>query len=449
MTPGPPRSGLGTSLLTDLYELTMLEAYWREGMQDEAVFSLYFRELPADRNYAVACGLASALDVLEELRFSEADLAALAEVGPFSEGFLDWLRDFRFTGDVHALPEGTPVFGEEPLLEVVAPLPQAQLAESLVMNQMHLQTVLASKAARVVAAAGGRRVVDFGMRRMHGVDAAIQGARAFYVAGVHATSNVLAGIVHDIPVTGTMAHSYVQAHESEDAAFRAFSDVFPETVLLVDTYDTLEGVRKVVSLARERGEAFRVRGIRLDSGDLGGLAREARRILDEAGLEDVEIVASGGLDEHEVARLVRSGAPIAAFGVGTRMGVSSDAPSLDLAYKLTDYAGAGRLKTSPGKRILPGRKQVFRVEEGGVAVRDVIARHGEEHPGRPLLVPAMQGGKRIAAESAADARARAEAERERLPARLRALEPADPPYPVEISRALREHERAVRDRVSR
>jgi len=442
-TPGP-----GRALLTDLYELTMLEAYWREGMRDEAVFSLHFRELPDDRNYVVACGLASALEVLEDLRFSDADLEALARVGPFSSEFLDSLGDFRFTGDVYAVPEGTPVFPEEPLLEVVAPIAEAQLAESLVMNQVHLQTVLASKAARLVAAAEGRSVVDFGMRRMHGTDAALQGARAFYVAGVDATSNVLAGVVHGIPVAGTMAHSYVQAHDSEDAAFRAFSEVFPETVLLVDTYDTLEGVRKVVALARERGDAFRVRGVRIDSGDLGGLARDARRILDEAGLDDVEIVASGSLDEHAIADLVAAGAPIAGFGVGTRLGVSADAPYLDLAYKLTDYAGAGRLKTSPGKRILPGRKQVFRVEQDGVAVRDVIAREGEEQPGRPLLAPVMQGGKRLAVPSAAEAREHARREREILPDRVRALAPADPPYAVEISRALEAHERAVRERVA-
>lgn len=294
-------------------------------------------------------------------------------------------------------------------------------------------------------------MVDFGMRRMHGADAALAGARAFYVAGVRATSNVLAGMVHEIPVAGTMAHSYIQAHERESEAFRAFAELYPETILLVDTYDTVEGVRKVVELARELGDAFRVRGVRLDSGDLAALARSARLILDEAGLGHVEIFASGNLDEHRIAEIVRSGAPIAAFGVGTLMGVSRDAPYLDLAYKLTDYAGAGRLKTSPGKAILPGRKQVFRVEEDGCAVRDVIGRHGEELSGRPLLERVMKGGKRLAAAEASleGARERAAAEFAKLPARVRALEPATPPYAVEISEALLEYQQSVRERVIR
>jgi nicotinate phosphoribosyltransferase len=439
------------ALLTDLYQLTMLQAYWREGLRDEAVFSLYFRRLPEARNYLLACGLSSALDYLESLRFSESEVADLGTLDLFSEAFLDWLRDFRFTGDVYALAEGTPVFPNEPLLEVVAPLPEAQLAESFVMNQIHLQTLLASKASRVVQAAQGRRVVDFGMRRMHGTDAAIQGARAFYAAGVDATSNVRAGLAHGIPVAGTMAHSYIQAHDREPDGFRAFTELYPETVLLVDTYDTLEGVRKVAELARERGDAFRVRGVRLDSGDLAELAGGARRILDAAGLAEVEIFASGNLDEYRIAELVRSGAPITAFGVGTLMGVSADAPTVDLAYKLTDYAGSGRLKTAPGKSVLPGRKQVFRLERNGGSVRDVIARHGEEQPGRALLEPVMKGGKRLAAgcASLAAVRERAAAEIAGLPARVRALEPADPPYPVEVSPALRELERTVRERAVR
>ncbi len=442
-------SGRSSALLTDLYELTMLQAYWSEGLHAPAVFSLFFRHMPPDRNYVVACGLGDALRYLEELRFDAEDLAHLAGLGLFRDDFLDWLRDLRFTGDVFAVPEGTPVFPEEPLIELEAPLPEAQLAESYVMNQIHLQTVLASKASRVVSAAAGRRVVDFGMRRMHGADAALKGARAFYVAGVDATSDVLAGRIHGIPVAGTMAHSYVQAHDDESAAFRAFTALYPETVLLVDTYDTIEGVRRVVSLAAELGDEFRVRGVRLDSGDLDALSRDARELLDAAGLHQVEIFASGSLDEHRVADLVRSGAPIAAFGVGTHMGVSQDAPFLDLAYKLTDYAGRGRLKTSTGKASLPGRKQVFRIEEDGQALRDVIARHGEESPGRPLLEPVMRGGKRVGGEpSLARIRARAAEELARLPPRLRALDAAEPPYPVELSAALRAYRDEVRGRLS-
>ncbi|HEX6203754.1 MAG TPA: nicotinate phosphoribosyltransferase, partial [Thermoanaerobaculia bacterium] len=441
--PSPWVDDDSAALLVDLYELTMAQAYWREGMaDDEAVFSLYFRTLPRRRNYVVACGLADALRYLERLTFAP-HLEHLATLGLFADDFLAWLGGLSFAGDVWAPPEGTPVFPEEPLLELAGPLAVGQIAESFVMNQVGFQSTLASKAARVVTAAGGRTVVDFGMRRMHGADAAIKAVRAFTVAGVAATSNVLAGRVHGVPVAGTMAHSYVQAHDDETAAFRAFARLYPETTLLVDTYDTLAGVEKVVELARELGEGFRVRAIRLDSGDLAVLARESREVLDRAGLERVEIFASGGLDEEKVAALVAAGAPIDGFGVGTQMGVSDDAPVLDMAYKLTELGGEGRLKTSPGKRILPGRKQVFRVEEGGRAVRDVLARADEEGPGRPLLGRVMAGG-RVADPAAVDlaaSRERARREIAALPPRVRALAPADPPYPVEISERLAAEER--------
>ena len=449
--PSPWVDDENAALLVDLYELTMAQAYWREGMAgDEAVFSLYFRKLPPRRNYVLACGLADALRYLERLSFAP-HLDHLATLGLFADDFLAWLGELSFAGDVWAPPEGTPLFPEEPLLEVVGPLAVGQIAESFVMNQVGFQSTLASKAARVVTAAGGRTVVDFGMRRMHGTDAAIKAVHAFGVAGVAATSNVLAGLVHDVPVAGTMAHSYVQAHEDERAAFRAFARLYPETTLLVDTYDTLAGVAKVVELAGELGDDFRVRAVRLDSGDLAELARRSREILDRAGLERVEIFASGGLDEDQVAALVAAGAPIDGFGVGTRMGVSEDAPVLDIAYKLTEVRGEGRIKTSPGKRILPGRKQVFRVEEGGEAVRDVLARADEEGPGRPLLARAMAGGQvaDAALPDLAAARERARREIAALPPRVRSLAPADPPYPVEISDRLAADERRVRERVTR
>lgn len=432
-------SDRNTALLTDLYQLTMLQAYWREGLEDRAAFSLFFRRLPGARNFLIACGLEDVLSYLEDLHFTEDALDYLGGLGSFDAAFLEWLGKFRFTGDVYAVPEGTPVFPQEPLVEVVAPIAEAQLIESYLMNQLHLQTVLASKAARVVAAARGRKVVDFAMRRMHGTDAALKGVRAFYIAGVDATSNVLAGKLYGIPVSGTMAHSYVQAHEEEADALREFLALYPETVLLVDTYDSLEGVRKVVELARELGDAFAARGIRLDSGDLGALAKRAREILDAAGLEAVEIFASGLLDEYRIARLVEEGAPITGFGVGTRMGVSEDVPSVDLAYKLTEYAGVGRRKLSPQKVTLPGRKQVFRLESGGVAARDVLAGWDESLPGRPLLAPVMKRGKRLASASPTleEIRARTAEEIAKLPERLRGLEAAEPPYPVEISQSLR------------
>jgi nicotinate phosphoribosyltransferase len=437
---------MNAALLTDLYQLTMAQAYWREALLEPAVFSLSVRRLPPRRNFLLACGLEDALRYLETLRFDDAALAYLDGLGGFRAEFLEWLGALRFTGEVRAVPEGTPVFADEPILEVRAPLAEAQVVETFLMNQLHLQTVLASKGARVVRAAEGRRVVDFGLRRMHGSDAGLKSARAFHVAGVAATSNVLAGQVYGIPVAGTMAHSYVQAHDSEEAAFRAFADLYPETVLLVDTYDTLAGVRRVVALAEQLGDAFRVRAIRLDSGDLAELAVAARGILDAAGLEGVEIFATGGLDEDRIAALVAAGAPIDGFGVGTRMGVSADAPSLDMVYKLAEYAGAGRVKLSSGKAILPGAKQVFRVEEDGMAVRDVIGRADESGPGRPLLETVMRAGQRVGPGVATpldEARRHAARELARLPGRIRSLERADPPYPVTVSEALAGLQREV------
>src|ERR1051326_9090130 len=435
----------GAALLTDLYQLRMLAAYFEEGMEASATFDLSVRSLPPTRNFLVTCGLDDVLAFLEHLRFDDDALAAVAALGGFSAQFIDRLKALRFTGDVFAVPEGTTVFAGEPILEVVAPLPEAQLVETYVINQMHLQTVLASKAARVVAAAAGRPVVDFGLRRTHGLDAGLKSARAFYVAGVSATSNVLAGRTYGIPVSGTMAHSYVQAHDDERAAFRKFASEFPDTVVVVDTYDTLGAVRSVISLTRELGERFRVSAIRLDSGDLDSMSRAARSELDRAGLDHVRIFASGGLDEHSIAALVSRGAPIDGFGVGTRMAVSSDAPALDMVYKLVEYSGRGRTKLSAEKEILPGRKQIFRrVAAGGEASGDVVGAPDEPIEGRPLLVPVMRDGRRIVDESLLKIRERARAEIAALPQRIRTLGAAPAPYLVETSRDLaRQRDRAA------
>lgn len=449
MPPGLSAASPQTELFADLYELRMARAYHELGMRAEAVFSLFVRRLPPTRNYLVACGVEDLLDTLEALRFGPDSLDYLRSLGEFPERFLAWLAAFRFSGSVHAVPEGTPVFAEEPLLEVVAPIAEAQMIETLTMNVVGLQTLLASKASRVVTAAAGRPVVDFGSRRAQGIDAAVAGARAFHIAGVAATSNLLAGARYGITVAGTMAHSFVQAFDSEAEAFCAFARLHPETVLLVDTYDTADGVRRVVALARELGDAFRIRGVRLDSGNLLALSREARAILDAAGLRQVQVFASGGLDEEKISGLLDASAPIDAFGVGTEMSVSGDAPALDLAYKLTCYAGIGRTKLSSGKRILPGRKQVLRRMEDGLAVGDTIARSEERIAGRPLLRLAMQGGRRVHARpSLGEARGLAAAGLAALPARLRMLQPADPPYPVTISAALAAEESAVRARVA-
>ncbi len=437
------------ALFTDLYELTMAQAFYEENMTAPAVFSLFVRRLPRQRNFLLACGQDTVLGLLETLQFEKEDLDYLASLDRFYSRFLKRLRDWRFSGTVHAVPEGTPVFANEPILEIVAPLPEAQLIETLVMNQIQLQTMLASKAVRVVTAAAGRPVYDFGARRMHGIDAALRAARAFHIAGLAGTSNVLAGRLYGLPVAGTMAHSYIQAHGDEAAAFASFAQLYPQTVLLVDTYDTLDGVCRVIDLARRLGDAFEVKAIRLDSGDLLALSREARRLLDEAGLRKVEILGSGGLDEYQVADLLAAGAPFDGFGVGTAMGVSEDAPALDIVYKLAEYDGHGRTKLSTNKPVLPGRKQIFRVSEDGRALRDVIARADETLPGRPLLAPVMHGGKRLPTghTDLAAAREQAGLQVAALPERVRALTPANPPYPVEISDRLADLHRHIVDEV--
>jgi nicotinate phosphoribosyltransferase len=442
-----PRSG--QALFTDLYELTMMQAWLAEGLTDTAVCTLFVRRLPAKRNFLLACGIDAVLDHLEQVTFSDEDIDYLRGLGSFTEDFLTWLRDFRFTGDVYAVPEGTPLFANEPIMEIVAPIVAAQLVETIVMNQIHVQTVLASKAARVVAAARGRTVIDFGARRAHGIDAALKGARAYYIAGVNATANVLAGKQYGIPVAGTMAHSYVQTHDDEREAFRAFARTFRGTVLLVDTYDTLRGVDRAIEVMRSAPDGLGVSALRLDSGDIDPLSRETRRRLDAAGLQRIRIFVSSDLDEHVITQLLAAGAPVDGFGVGTGMAVSADAPSLDLVYKLAEYAGRGRTKLSRDKSVLPGRKQVFRRVEHGRAVADVIGLADERLQGEPLLRRVMRGGRREHAPTELKIIRDATAEQlASLPPHVTALEAADPPYPVSISNALQEHYERVRERVS-
>jgi len=440
------------ALLTDLYQLTMLQAYVEHEMFDDAVFDLFARRLPEHRNFLLAAGLDDALRALETLAFTDEAIEALERIGPFSQTFLDYLRAFRFTGSVRAAPEGTPVFADEPIVEVTAPLPEAQLMETILLNQIHFQTLIASKAARVVHASRDAGVVDFALRRMHGTDAGVKGARAMYLAGYDATSDVLAGAAYDIPTSGTMAHSYIEAHDDEMEAFERFARLYGETVLLVDTYDTLEGVRKTVALAKKMGDDFKVRAVRLDSGDLGELARRSRRILNDAGLSRVGIFASGGLDEWKVDELVRT-APIDGFGVGTKIGVSADAPYLDSAYKLVAYAGRPRMKLSSEKTTLPGAKQVHRVddESDGRAGHDVIAQADKDTPkgGRPLMQSVFKRGRREGAglDDLETCRRRAADEMARLPDRLLGLEPAAPAYEVRVSERVREETEALRERL--
>ena len=432
MTPSP--------LLTDLYQLNMMQAYLDHGDTGTAVFEFFMRKLPARRGFLLTAGLEQALDFLETLRFSPEDLAWLRESGRFGKGMLDYLAALRFNGDVHAMPEGTVFFADEPILRVTAPLPVAQLIETRLINIVHFQCLVASKAARMMLAAPGKLMVDFGLRRAHGAEAGVMAARASYIAGFAGTATVLAGELYGIPIFGTMAHSFVQAHDDEAAAFELFAQSRPENLtLLIDTYDTEAGARKVVALApRLAARGIKIGAVRLDSGDLTALSKSVRRILDQGGLTDVRIFASGGLDEDSVAAMLHAGAPIDGFGMGTSLTTSSDVPALDCVYKLQEYAGLARRKQSTGKATWPGRKQVWRRYDADGRMRgDILSLEDEAQEGEPLLQMVMQGGKRMAASPAlADIRTRAAGELARLPAPLRRLEGAAP-YPVEIGAALR------------
>jgi nicotinate phosphoribosyltransferase len=429
-----------SALLTDLYQLTMLQAYHDQGMEEAAVFELFVRRLPPSRGFLVAAGLEQALDFLEELRFGRDELDWLAGNGRFPRAFLDYLGSLRFTGDVHAMPEGTVFFPDEPILRVTAPLPQAQLVETRLMNLVHYQTLVASKAARAVLAAAGRPLIDFGLRRAHGAEAGLLAARASYLAGFAGTATVLAGRLFGVPIFGTMAHSFVQAHADEAAAFERFAASQPgNVVLLLDTYDTEAAARKVVALQpRLAARGITTRGVRLDSGDLAEHARRVRRILDEGGLRKVTILASGSLDEYRVAELVASGTPIDSFAVGTALTTSADAPYLDCAYKLEEYAGRARRKRSEGKATWPGPKQVLRqLGPDGRMARDVVTLEADRGEGETLLEPVMRAGRRLRPSPPLSAlRAHAARNLARLPQSLRRLEHV-PPYTVEISPALR------------
>jgi nicotinate phosphoribosyltransferase len=425
-----------SALLTDLYELTMLQAYRASGMNDVAVFEMFVRALPPRRNFLLVAGLEQVVEYLLGLRFSADELAWLASTGRLDAGFVESLRDFRFTGDLDAIPEGTVAFADEPLLRVTAPLAQAQFVETRILNLVHLQTLVASKAVRCVLAAEGRPLVDFGFRRAHGAEAGLLSARASYLAGFAGTATVEAARRFGVPVFGTMAHSFVQAHDDEAAAFADFARAHPgNTTLLIDTYDTARAARRVVALA---ASGVPVQGVRIDSGDLAAHAREVRRILDDGGLTQARIFASGNLDEDRVHELVASGAPIDAFGVGTRMNVSADAPFLDCAYKMCEYAGSARRKRSEGKESWPGRKQVFRRTDGrGRMAGDLIGLEGDDAPGAPLLEPVLRAGRRVGPPPALGAlRDRARAQVAALPEALRTLAPA-PAYPVEVASSLR------------
>jgi nicotinate phosphoribosyltransferase len=433
-------------LLTDRYQLTMLQAYWQHGMHETAVFEFFVRKLPAQRNFLVAAGLDQALAYLEEFALSVDEIEWLSQTQNFQPGFLRWLKDVRFTGDVNAMPEGTVFFAEEPILQVIAPLPEAQLVETRLINLLNFQTAIASKAVRSVLAAPDKLLVEFGLRRAQGAEAALMAARASYIAGFAGTSNVLAGRLFSIPLYGTMAHSFVQAHDNEIEAFEHFADANSgDIVLLIDTYDTEAAARKVVDLAAAlKGRGIKIKGVRIDSGDLSKHAANVRAILDEARLHDVTIFASGNLDEYALRDLIAKGAPIDGFGVGTRLNTSSDAPYLDCAYKLQEYAGRPRRKHSEGKATWPGRKQVYRRLDGfNRMTSDSLTFCRETLAAEALLIPVMRGGKRVASsQPLPDLQQYAATQLTRLPDGLRALDRSEP-FEVAISTSLRECAKAL------
>jgi nicotinate phosphoribosyltransferase len=435
-----------TSLLIDLYELTMAASYHREGMNQVSIFELFVRRLPPHRDWLLTAGLGPALRLAVGMRFGEAELGYLRSRG-FDDGFLDRLAGFRFSGDVDAMPEGTICFANEPIVRVTGPRIEAQLLETLLLNQVNFQTMAATKAARIALAAGGgepgagERVVDFSPRRDHGIDAAMKVARSAAIAGCGGTSNVAAAMRYGLEPVGTMAHSFVLSFADEQAAFEAFLRSFPETgILLVDTFEVESGVRNAIEASRRTGVPLR--GVRIDSGDLSSLARLGRRLLDEAGMRETEITVSGDLEEGRIAELVASGAPIDRFGVGTDLGTSRDSPTVDGVYKLVaDAAGdgwRGVRKLSAEKATLPGPKQVWRRQADGMMAGDLIAAAEERGDGEPLLAPFVRGGAIVREESLATMRDRAEAALRSLPEGLRppSGESASEPYPVEISPTL-------------
>ena len=434
-----------SALFTDLYQLTMGQAYYRSGQSAEATFSLFFRRFPTNRAYYVFCGLETALDYLQNFAFSADDIAALKKRGGFDDDFLDFLSDLRLTCSVRAMDEGQVFFPNEPVMEVSGPVIECQLVETALINLVNLESMLATKAARVIDAAGDRIVADFSARRTHGKDAAFGMARASYIAGFSGTSNVGAAIRLGIPMLGTMAHSYVSSFDDEIEAFRQYARSFPDSsTFLVDTYDTLTGVRNAITIALEMEAAgHSLRAVRLDSGDIDDLSRRARAMLDDAGLHHVQVFASGGLDEYSIDSLLNGGAPIGGFGVGTRAGTSADAPFTDFVYKLVQYDGRPVMKLSEDKATLPCPKQVFRrYDDHGKMTRDVIhhaGHHADEPPpsgSHPLLKPVMEDGTRTHALPSLDEVRAFHADRMReLPDELRGVRPSDS-YRVDVSEML-------------
>ena len=427
-------------LLTDLYQLTMLQAYLEHDMAERAVFEFFVRRLPGSRGFLVAAGLEQVLTFLEQLRFEEEELEWVRSSGRFSNELVNALSTLRFTGDVDAMPEGTIFFANEPILRVTAPLPQAQLIETRLINILHFQTLIASKAARATLAAPGKSLIDFGLRRAHGAEAGLYAARAAYIAGFTGTSNVLASVQFGIPAFDTMGHSFIQAHDTEEEAFERFATVHRKNVtLLIDTYNVQAAARKIVALApRLKADGITILAVRIDSGDLAEQSKIVRRLFDAAGLRDIGIFVSGNLDEIMLRELHAQRAPINGFGLGAHLDTSSDAPFLDCAYKIQEYNGRPRRKRSVGKETWPGRKQVYRQYARGLMAGDMLTNEDDVQDGEALIRPIMRNGRRMALPEKLDAmRERCAHELSTLPPRMRTLYNLAQ-YPVTVSPVLQE-----------
>jgi len=432
------------SLFTDLYELTMCASYFDNDKFQPATFDLFVRRLHENRGYLLFAGLEQVLNFLESVRFTDKHLAYLKKLG-FDTDFLDYLRGFRFTGDVWAMPEGAVAFPHEPLIRVTAPIIEAQLIETFLLNTINLQTMIATKVSRVVHAAAGRPIIEFGLRREQGIDAGIKVARCSYIAGCAGTSNILAGFEYGIPVFGTMAHSFIMSFEKEIEAFRAFTKTFPEkSTLLIDTYNDMAAAEKAALIAKDlEAKGYKLEGVRIDSGDIAETSKKIRALLDNKGLEYVKVFASGDLDEYRIAELLVKSAQIDSFGVGTRMGTSADNPYLDVIYKLSEILNDNDkflpiMKLSEGKNTLPGRKQVFRFKDKqGNYIKDVIALAEENFNGDPLLIKVMEKGRSIFdPPTLEDIRKRASENLSFLPPEYKQIN-NPPAYPVQLSDALK------------
>ena len=420
---------MNISLLTDLYEITMAYSYFKSNRNEISTFELFIRNLPKNRNFLVSAGIDDIIKIISEFHFTDDDIKYLKSLKLFSDDFLDYLKNFKFKGDVWAIPSGQIYFPNEPVIRITADRISAQLLETIILNQFNFQSMIASKCARIIISSRGIPCVDFSPRRDHGIDSALKVAKVSYICNFIGTSNVLAGKIFNIPVYGTMAHSYIMSFSDEETAFREFLKCFEEPVLLIDTYDTIEGAKKVIKLLKE---GYKIKGVRIDSGDLVELSKKVKQIFKNEGF-DIKIFLSGDLDEYVIDEILSKGAIADAFGVGTKMGTSSDAPYLNGVYKLVEDEYGFKIKTSPGKITLPGKKQVYRIYKNGIMEKDIIALEDEKCEGIPLLKKYIENGNVLEYEDIENSRKFFKENLSTLPDYLKTTRKSEIDYPIEVS----------------